>query len=306
MCKECHSGKCFAHISETGIHSSEALMTVELDKTYGKWHSIHTVRRETYEGMIPGLLWATKMGVRTSINYRLVHFARIFQTPRPLNKQLTLGFYDKKLPDPEEVSCQLVCTEFSSLLTVPHQVDQLDPVSAADLEATNPRIREETPVQRHSHHPESNSPAVAGLTEVASRKRKRPSEPPSLNAGPNCPSQPSQPTMDDRASVRSSQTSKPSKRWIMDCVLITTLPPRLRRKPAPPETSGDEDDRSQARATTRGREKRRGKRREVAPTSRVSVRPGSRSLVDESMRSRSHSVSSIRPPLFEPVSAKSL
>jgi len=81
----------------------------------------------------------------------------------------------------------------------------------------------------------------------------------------------------------------------MDCVLITTLPPASRRKAAPPETSGDEDQSSQARE--KAREKRRGKRREGA-----SVRSDSQSLVVQSMHSRSHSVSSLRPPLFEPVS----
>jgi len=91
----------------------------------------------------------------------------------------------------------------------------------------------------------------------------------------------------------------------MDCVLITTLPPVLGRKPAP-ETPEDEDDNSQTRAGMRGREKQRGKRREVVSTSRASARSDSQSLVDESMRSQSHSVSSIRHPLFEPVSPKPL
>jgi len=271
-------------------------MTVELDNTYGKWHSIHANRRESHEGPIPRVKWTTKTGAKTPIDRRLVHFAQNFQTPRPLSKQVTFGFYDKNLPDPEEVRRQLVCTKSCKLLTVLHQVDQLDPVPVTDPEATKSGTREETPVQRHSHRLESGSPA--------SRKRKRPSEPPNLNVGPDLPSQPSQPTMDDRASAQSSQTSKPSKRLIMDYVLITTLPPKPRRKPVPPEKSGGED-RSQAMVTTRGREKQRGKQREVVSTSTAPVPPDPRSLADESMHSRSHSVSSIRPPLFEPVSAKS-
>jgi len=281
-------------------------MTVELDSTYGRWHSIHANRRESHEGPIPRLKWTTKTGAKTPIDRRLVHFAQNFQTPRPLSKQVTFGFYDKKLPDSEEVRRQLFCTESCKLLTVLHQVDQLDPVPATDPEATNSGTREETPVQRRSHRLESGSPAVAGLAEIVSRKRKRPSEPPNLNLGPGPPSRPSQPTTNYRTGGRSSQTSKSSKRLIMDCVLITTLPPKLRRKPVPPGTSGGEDDRSQAMTTTRGREKRRGKRREVASTSRAPVLPDPRSLADESMHPRSHSVSSIRPPLFEPVSAKLL
>jgi len=108
MCKECHSGKCFTHILEAGIHSSEALMTADLDKTYGRWHSIHTNRQKRYETAVPGLLLAMKLGDKTSIDHRLVYFARTFQTPRPLSERVLLGFYDKKLPSPEEVSCWLV------------------------------------------------------------------------------------------------------------------------------------------------------------------------------------------------------
>lgn len=104
MCKECHSGKCFAHILDTGIHSSEALMTVEFDKTYSKWHSIHTNRQGHYQEAVPGLILAAKVGDRTEIDDRLVHFARTFQTPRPMSKWVSLGFYDKELPDPEEAS----------------------------------------------------------------------------------------------------------------------------------------------------------------------------------------------------------
>lgn len=280
-------------------------MTVKLDNTYERWHSIHTSRQKRYEKAIPSLIWATKMGSKTPIDHRLVYFARTFRTPRPLSKRVTFGFYDKKLPDPEEVSYQLICTEFSHLLNVLRQVDQLDPASVTDSEATSLRTREETPAQHNPRHLNSNSPTVSDLAGVASRKRKRPSEPPNSKSGPSHLPQPrpSQPPMNDQPSERLPQASQSSKRLIMDCVLITTLPPRLRRKPTPPETSGDEDGHSQTRDTIRGREKRRGKQREVASTSGASVRSDSRSLVD---KSRSHSVSSIRRPLFEPVSAKSL
>lgn len=107
MCKECHSGKCFAHILEAGIHSSEALLTIELDGTCRTWHSIHTNRQGHYQKALPSVIWAMKMGDKTEIDDRLVHFARNFQTPRPLSKSVSFGFYDKKLPDPEEVSCRL-------------------------------------------------------------------------------------------------------------------------------------------------------------------------------------------------------
>lgn len=108
MCKECHSGKCFIHILEAGIHSSEALMIVDIDRTYRKWHSIHTNKQGHYQNAVPGLILATKLGDKTEINDRLVHFARTFQTPRPMSKCVSLGFYDKELPNPEEVSCQLI------------------------------------------------------------------------------------------------------------------------------------------------------------------------------------------------------
>jgi len=86
-------------------------MTVDLDKTFKKWHSIHTSRQKVYENAVPGLLQAVKSGDPTTITDRLVHFARTFRTPRPLSERVSFGFYDKKLPNPDEVSCQLVYTE---------------------------------------------------------------------------------------------------------------------------------------------------------------------------------------------------
>ncbi|KAF9646383.1 hypothetical protein BDM02DRAFT_3029199 [Thelephora ganbajun] len=162
----------------------------------------------------------------------------------------------------------------------------------------NSQIREKTPAQRLPRRPHSNS-SVSVTAEASSRKRKRPSEPPDSEAEPDHLSQP--PT-DNRPSERLSQTSQPSSRLRMECVLITTLPPAWRRKPAPPETSEDEDEDNLSRASTgmRGREKQRGKQREVVSTSRASVRSDSRSLADNSLRSLSHSVSSFRRPLFEP------
>jgi hypothetical protein len=173
-------------------------------------------------------------------------------------------------------------------------MDQLDPVSVEELESGPPKAMRETPAQRHSHLPNSASPAVSPGAEVSSRKRKRPSLPPDPKTDPDPPSR--LPT-EDRASELLSQTSRSSKTFKMDCVLITTLP-RTYKRAAPPETSEGEDDGSQARTRTRGREKQRGKQREVTSTSRASLRD-SQSL--GSIRSRSHSVSSLRRPLFDPV-----
>lgn len=86
-------------------------MTVDLDETYGKWHSIHTSRQKLYEKAVPGLLEAMKLGNPTTIADRLVHFARTFRIPRPLSERVSFGFYDKKLLNPDGVSCQLVYTE---------------------------------------------------------------------------------------------------------------------------------------------------------------------------------------------------
>lgn len=79
-------------------------MTIELDKTHRKWHSIHTIRQGRYQTAVPGLIRATKLGDKTEIDDRLVHFARTFQTPQPLSAYVSLGFYDKKSLHPEEVS----------------------------------------------------------------------------------------------------------------------------------------------------------------------------------------------------------
>ena len=181
-----------------------------------------------------------------------------------------------------------------------HQVDELDPDSTGGPESTNSQIRGETPAQRLSRRPHSGSPAVSVAVEDPSRKRKRASKTPGSGVEPG----PSRSKVHNQASELLSQAPQSSKTQKFDCVLITTLPPVPYRKTVtvPPETSGDEDQSSQAKTRARGREKRRGKRREVVSALRASVRSNSESLADQSMRSQSHSVSSLRRPLFEPVS----
>lgn len=169
-----------------------------------------------------------------------------------------------------------------------------------DSEHTSLQTREETPAQPLPYRLPSGTPAVPAMTEGSSRKRKRSSKPPNPKVGP----EPSQPPAEDRSTDRLPQITSSSKMLRMDCVLITTLPPAPRKKTALSETPGDEDGRSQTKTTVRNTEKRRGKQREAAPTSRPPLPSESRSLADEPMHSRSHSVSSLRPPLFEPVSSR--
>lgn len=86
-------------------------MTIDHDKTHGKWHSTHINRQKRYESAVSGLLRAMKSGDPTTITDRLVYFAQTFRTPRPLSENLSLGFYDRKLPNTEEVSCQCLYVE---------------------------------------------------------------------------------------------------------------------------------------------------------------------------------------------------
>jgi len=183
------------------------------------------------------------------------------------------------------------------------KVDQLAPVSEVRFGTTIPQTKEKTPARRLPNCLDLGSPTVSVVAEDPSRKRKRPPETPNPKVEPKPPSLP--PT-DNQASERSSQTSQSSKRLKLDCVLITTLPPVSARKTAPPETSKNVGHSAQVGTIVRGREKQRGKRREDASTSRVSVHSDSRSLAGRSTRSSSHSVSSFQRPLFEPVSPEPL
>ena len=167
-------------------------------------------------------------------------------------------------------------------------MDQLDPFPVSDSEQPNSQTKE-TPAQPPPYRLQSNSPATSVFVEVPSLKRKRSSR---LSSSKPEPDHPSQPPVDGRANEPSSRTPQLPKRWRIDCVLITTLPPVPHKKTAPPEPSEDEGDRSLTKTRMRSRQKKKGKQREAAPTTRSSVLTNS----------RSHSVSSLRPPLFEPVS----
>lgn len=172
----------------------------------------------------------------------------------------------------------------------------------ADFEPANSQTRG-TPVKPFPPPLDLGSSAAPAVAEDLSRKRKRSSKTPNPKAEPDLPSRLS---TENRASERSSVTSQSSKRLKMDCVLITTLPPVLHGEATPLETSQDEGRIIQATTSARGREKQRGKRRETVLTSGASVRSDSQSLAARSTRSQSHSVSSLRRPLFDPVSPESL
>ena len=184
-----------------------------------------------------------------------------------------------------------------------HKVDQLDPVSEVGLGPTIPQARDETPARPLPRRLNPGSPAVPVVMEDPSRKRKRTPEPPNPKSEAEPPSRP--PT-DNQASERSSQASQSSKRLKLDCVLITTLPPVSARKTAPRGASENVGHGTRVGTIVRGREKERGKRREDASASRPSAHSDSRSLADRSTRSSSHSVSSLRRPLFQPVSPEPL
>lgn len=160
-------------------------------------------------------------------------------------------------------------------------------VSVSDYEQTNRLTDEGTLVQPLPHRSHSDSSAVSVVVEVPSLKRKRSSRLSSLKPESD---RPSQPPMTERVNERSPLPSQSPKRWRMDCVLITTLPPVPRKKTALPKQPEDEGDRSRTKTQSkmRGRQKRQGKQQEVTPHT--------------SVPSRSHSVSSLRPPLFDPVS----
>ena len=171
------------------------------------------------------------------------------------------------------------------------QVDQLGSVTAAESERMEAQIVD-TEAQPPLHPPPSDSSVVSTTAGVASRKRKRSLRRSSSKSEPD---RLSQSLVDDRGNEPTPQTSKSSKRWRMDCVLITTLPPVLRKKTAP-KPSENED----IRPRTKGKKRGRGKQRMTPSSSKASLPSGAQ---PPPTLSRSHSVSSLRPPLFQPVSS---
>lgn len=87
-CKKCHAAKCFRHILNGSVHSSEALLAVSADSCGTTWHQLHkTARRRDLPSH-----WT--QGQPVGHAERLVFFALGFLSTSPVNGETSLGFYD--------------------------------------------------------------------------------------------------------------------------------------------------------------------------------------------------------------------
>ena len=87
-CKKCHAAKCFRHILEGNVHSSEALLANAADQDSTIWHKLHkNARQRTIPSHDPQRQSA-------AITEQLVSFSLNFSSISPVNSEMSAGFYD--------------------------------------------------------------------------------------------------------------------------------------------------------------------------------------------------------------------
>lgn len=93
-CRKCHSGSCFKHILELGIHSAEAVAIQQSDPSHSRWHDHH--RDKAILGHVLKAEEAEKDGTRCDVRHKLALTASRFDTCMPFNHSFTkAGWYDK-------------------------------------------------------------------------------------------------------------------------------------------------------------------------------------------------------------------
>lgn len=99
QCTKCHSGSCFAHLTWIAqLHSAEALLASEKDKTGAGFHEAHLASKDRYSSAISRLK-REELNQVPNLGVQLAYLAMTFSTCRPINPNSKLwktGHYDLK------------------------------------------------------------------------------------------------------------------------------------------------------------------------------------------------------------------
>ena len=87
-CKKCHSAKCFWHILDGNVHSSEALLASAADPSSAIWHQIHQMARRR------DVTQHRTQGQPVDVAERFLFFALKFSGTSPVSGETSVGFYD--------------------------------------------------------------------------------------------------------------------------------------------------------------------------------------------------------------------
>lgn len=95
ICLRCHAGRCYKHIlSIFHVHSAQALKAHLTDATSTRWHNLHKEMKAKYAEDYPQLKVRIRSGSGYDLAHRLSYYASNFAPIVPLNKAVSLGFYD--------------------------------------------------------------------------------------------------------------------------------------------------------------------------------------------------------------------
>ena len=87
-CKKCHAAKCFQHILNGNVHSSEALLATVADSDSTAWHQLHLNARQRN---VPSRRTSAPT---VDVVEQLAFFALNFSSTSPVNGETSAGFYD--------------------------------------------------------------------------------------------------------------------------------------------------------------------------------------------------------------------
>jgi hypothetical protein len=102
QCLKCHKGRCFVHLAECGVHSSEAITFHKMSRDHSPWHNLHLARRRTRASDKETILAAEVSGdgFANLMGQKLAIMALSYPHCQPLNvSHIKLGWYDRVKSD---------------------------------------------------------------------------------------------------------------------------------------------------------------------------------------------------------------
>lgn len=135
----CHNGRCFQHLLENGIHSSEAVLLWHSDVTRKVWHARHIGAGKGVYGLGLGdVEKAGREGISLTVRFQLVAMAQKYPDCRPLNSRVKRGWYDARekgsTSDEDLVSTSVVARKPHLQVQIPATSRRLnDPDQASPL-----------------------------------------------------------------------------------------------------------------------------------------------------------------------------
>lgn len=151
------------------VHSVDALKAHLVDTTSAGWHQLHQDVKATYSREFTQLKEAVRDGAMYTLSHRLTYYSSTFASTTPVNREVTVGFYDTPAA---EITTVFVFPVFGSEVRLLNNIIQTTADASHQSSGSKAVGRAEVDVQR-TRVRRSSSTRSLSTNAGASTSRKR-------------------------------------------------------------------------------------------------------------------------------------